>query len=271
MNPADLPTADPAQHAPVRDFYDGLAASYHLIYENWEVSMAEQARALDVLFREFGGRPGDEVLDVACGIGTQALGLAARGYAVTASDLSVGAIMRARREALRRGLDIDLSVADMRRAHEHHASGFDVVLCADNSLPHLLNDADILEALTQFRACLRPGGACVISVRDYAEVERGGTQVKPYGLRRDGAARYVEFQVWEWREPFYDLSLYLVRDALGAHCKTEVFRSTYYAITIPELMNLMVRAGFEHVERRDDVLFQPVLVGIRTAVEQGVP
>lgn len=270
MNPPAPPAADPLFRAPVRDFYDGLAASYHLIYEDWEASMVEQGRALDMLIREFGGAPGDEVLDVACGIGTQALGLATRGYAVTASDLSVGAIARARREALRRNLSVDLSVADMRRAHEHHASGFDVVLCADNSLPHLLSDIDILAALRQFRACLRPGGACLISVRDYAEVERGGTQVKPYGLRRDGGAKCVAFQVWEWREPFYDLSLYLVRDALGAACKTEVFRSTYYAITIPQLMALMTRAGFDHVERRDDVLFQPVLVGIRTAVEQGV-
>ncbi|MBX9965693.1 MAG: hypothetical protein K2Y35_21720 [Burkholderiales bacterium] len=77
--------------------------------------------------------------------------------------------------------------------------------------------------------------------------------------------------MWEWREPFYDLNLYLVRDALGTACRTEVFRSTYYAIGIPQLMALMTRAGFDHVERRDDVLFQPVLVGIRTAVEQGVP
>lgn len=109
----------------------------------------------------------------------------------------------------------------------------------------------------------------MISIRDYAAVERGGTQVKPYGLRSDGAAKCLAFQVWEWREPWYDPSLYLVCDALGAACKTEVFRSTYYAITIPHLMALMTRAEFGHVERRDDVLFQPVLVGVRTAVDPG--
>lgn len=270
MNPPSAP-AGAAHGSPAHACYDGLAASYHLIYEDWEAAVAEQGDALDRLIREFGGGPGDEVLDVACGIGTQALGLAARGYAVTASDLSVGAVTRARREALRRGLDMDLSVADMRRAHDHHASGFDVVLCADNALPHLLSDTDILAALRQFRECLRPGGTCLVSVRDYGTIERGGTQVKPHGVRRDGMARCVAFQVWEWHEPFYDLSLYLVRDALGAACKTEVFRSTYYAIAIPDLMALMVRAGFNHVERRDDVLFQPMIIGIRSAVEQGAP
>jgi 2-polyprenyl-3-methyl-5-hydroxy-6-metoxy-1,4-benzoquinol methylase len=41
------------------------------------------------------------VLDVSCGIGTQTLGLAHRGILVTASDLSAGAISRARAEAQR--------------------------------------------------------------------------------------------------------------------------------------------------------------------------
>ena len=40
--------------------------------------------------------PNARVLDVACGIGTQAIGLARRGFAVTASDVSAGAVRRAR-------------------------------------------------------------------------------------------------------------------------------------------------------------------------------
>lgn len=251
--------------AGVADFYDRLASIYHFIYENWEASIDAQGAALDAFLREFGGAPGDEVLDVACGIGTQTLGLAERGYALTASDLSTGAVARARREAQRRNLVVDFSVADMRRACEHHASGFDAVLCADNALAHLLSDEDILLALRQFHACLRPGGLCVLSVRDYATMERGGTRFKPYGVRCADMAKHVVFQVWEWREPLYDLSLYVVQDALGQASRTQVFRSTCYAIGIDRLMDLMAQAGFVHLERRDDVLFQPVIVGIRPA------
>jgi len=251
------------------NFYDRLASVYHLIYESWEGSVAAQGAALDALIREFGGMPGDEVLDVACGIGTQTLGLAERGYALTASDISAGAIARARREALKRELDVDFSVADMRQAFEHHASGFDAVLCADNALPHLLTDADILLALRQFHACLRPGGLCILSVRDYEAMTHGGTHFRPYGIRRDGTEKCVVFQVWEWREPWYDLNLYVVQDALGESCRSEVFRATYYAIGIDALMRLMARAGFDHVERRDDVLFQPVIVGVRPATRNG--
>ena len=64
------------------EFYDKLAPFYHLIFENWERSIERQGTALDSIIRT-NVRPGARsVLDVACGIGTQALGLAARGYDV---------------------------------------------------------------------------------------------------------------------------------------------------------------------------------------------
>src|SRR5262244_3520293 len=117
----------------ITEFYDALAPWYHLIYEDWESSIERQGSALDSVIRSILDERHRSVLDVACGIGTQSLGLAARGYAVTGSDLSPKAIDRARSEAARRDLSISFSVADMRRAYAHHAREFDIVLCADNS------------------------------------------------------------------------------------------------------------------------------------------
>jgi 2-polyprenyl-3-methyl-5-hydroxy-6-metoxy-1,4-benzoquinol methylase len=91
------------------------------------------------------------ILDVACGIGTQSIGLATKGFAVTASDLSAGAVDRAHVEARRRGVAIDFSVCDMRVAHDHHGREFDVVIACDNAIPHLLSDDEILRAFRQMR------------------------------------------------------------------------------------------------------------------------
>jgi 2-polyprenyl-3-methyl-5-hydroxy-6-metoxy-1,4-benzoquinol methylase len=102
------------------------------------------------LIRQQWGPAVRTVLDVSCGIGTQALGLAQRGYDITASDLSPKAIERARREAEIRGLRIDFSVADMRQAHENHQRAFDVVISCDNSVPHLLSDTEIQLAFASF-------------------------------------------------------------------------------------------------------------------------
>ena len=94
-------------------FYDALAPHFHLIHPDWESSVAVQGEQLDGIIREF--VPGAQtVLDCACGIGTQALGLAARKYRVTASDIAANALTRAREEAARRALEIEFSIADMR-------------------------------------------------------------------------------------------------------------------------------------------------------------
>ena len=147
--------------------YDEIATVYHLVYRDWNAAIAEQAATLDAVIRTHVGPAPRAILDVSCGIGTQALGLAAIGHAVTASDLSSAAVGRARLEAARRNLTIHFTVADMRRCAEVHGSGFDVVLSADNSIPHLLSDDAIREAFGNFHQCIRPGGITILDVRDY--------------------------------------------------------------------------------------------------------
>ena len=194
------------------DFYDQAAPFYHLIYRDWEASIARQGRQLAELIRTRWGSGCSTVLDVACGIGTQSLGLASLGFEVTGSDLSAAAVERARREAESRGLDIAFSVCDMRQVGEHHPGGFDVVLCADNSIPHLLNDEEIRSALSSMRSRLRVGGGLILTVRDYDREERGRGLVKPYGTRDVEGKRYLLWQVWDFEGDGYDLSMYFVED-----------------------------------------------------------
>jgi SAM-dependent methyltransferase len=248
------------------DFYDGLAPLYHLVYENWEASIERQGKALDSIIRSCLGETPQSILDVACGIGTQCLGLAALGHRVTGSDLSPAAVQRARREAVSRGMSIDFTVADMRAPNDHRRRDFDVVLCADNSLPHLLSDEEIIGALGQFLAALKPGGLYLISVRDYAALERGGVQVRQHGVRSERGTRWILFQLWEWRGSIYDLHFYFVADDGQSSCVTHVFRSSYYAVSIEHLIQLMVSVGFEQVQRINDVFFQPVIAGRRRLV-----
>jgi SAM-dependent methyltransferase len=206
------------------------------------------------------------VLDVSCGIGTQAIGLARRGFQVTGSDLSAGAIARATAEAKQRGLAIGFSVCDMREAFRHHGGGFDLVLSCDNSITHLLSDDDIVEALGQMHACVRRGGGCLLSVRDYDKEARGTGIVKPYGIRRENGKRYLVFQVWDFDGSLYDLTMYFVEDDGRADVgRTQIMRTRYYAISPGRLLQLMTQAGFVDTQRLDDRFYQPVLVGTRHA------
>ena len=161
-------------------FYDELAPYYHLIFEDWQAAIERQGARLAGVISQVWGTQIRSVLDVSCGIGTQAIALALNGFEVTASDLSKGSIERARKEAGARGLTIAFSTCDMRKAHEHHQTQFDLVISCDNSVPHLLSDEDILTGLRQFYECTRPGGGCLLTVRDYDKEERGTGLLKPF-------------------------------------------------------------------------------------------
>jgi SAM-dependent methyltransferase len=246
----------------VRDFYDQIAPFYHLIYGEWDASVQRQAQQIhDIITGSWQGVK--DVLDVSCGIGTQAIGLAKQGYRVTGIDIAPRQIERARKEAARYQVSIDFHVADMREADSFGRGRFDLVLSADNAIPHLLTDDDILDAMGQFHACLRPGGGLLISVRDYDGCQRSGTRVVPFGVREEAGVRYLVFQVWKFDGACYDLSMYFVEDRGGEEVKTHVMRSRYYAISIPHLVSLITAAGFRDVRRLDDRFFQPVLVATR--------
>ena len=248
------------------EFYDQLSSLYHLVYQDWDQAIQSQAGQLASIIENLWGSETKSILDVSCGIGTQAIGLAKLGFQVTASDLSSQEVERARQEASRRGVSIDFSVCDMRKICDRHHHQFDIVISCDNSIPHLLTDEDILLALRQMYACTRPGGGCILTVRDYDQEPRGVGIVKPYGVREEKNRRYLIFQVWDFIGNVYDLSMYVVIDDQQSDRPiTQVMRSKYYAIGTEQLLTLMKKAGFSAVERLDGQFFQPVLVGAKAS------
>jgi len=245
-----------------QDFYDQLAPFYHLLYRNWEASIARQSRGVAAVLTEFGVAPGSAILDATCGIGTQSIGLAQLGYRVTASDVSAGAVARARAEAASRGLVISFTIADLRHLSESFSDPFAAVVALDNAIPHLLSDDEIRAAFVECRRVLRPGGVLLVSARDYAAIERRTPDVRPYGVQTLGDCRYSAEQVWRWDGDQYDLILSLTEQRGNEPPVTHELWTRYYAVSLTTLERLMREAGFGTVMRRDEHFFQPLLVGV---------
>lgn len=243
------------------DFYERLTPFFHMIYADWDATITSHGEMLDDIIRSEWGDSAKTVLDVSCGIGTQSIGLAMLGYQVKASDLSAAAVERARQEAEARNLSIPFAACDMRDAYTHHDGGFDVVISAGNSLPHLLSDAEILEALQEMYRCLRPGGGCIITIRQYDREERGTGVIHPFRVYEERDRRFVIFQVWDFDGDLYDFSMYIVEDdGRSETLTTHVMRSDYYAISADHLARLIQQAGFDDVKRLDDAVAQPAIV-----------
>jgi ubiquinone/menaquinone biosynthesis C-methylase UbiE len=108
-------------------------------------------------------------LDLACGTGYAAIGLAAAGMAgeVHASDLSVRMLERCRANASSAGVSVRLALADAERLP--YADGaFDLVV-ARGALHHVPSPGDALRGI---RRVLEPGGTCVVLAEPTAPGER---------------------------------------------------------------------------------------------------
>jgi SAM-dependent methyltransferase len=253
----------------VSDFYDEFAKDYHLMFENWEASMTRQAVVIgSILERECGPAASTTVLDCACGIGTQALGLAKLGFHVTGSDVSARAVERARAEAHGRDLILPFYVADMRRLHAVPASGFDAVICMDNALPHLHSENELAQAAGQVRAKLRSGGTFVASIRDYDEIIQQRAVVHGPSFISDAGKRRIVFQLWDWQdERRYTFHLYITCETSAGWTNFHG-ASAYRAVLRDELTDILDRQGFISIRWRfpnESGFYQPIVIATANA------
>lgn len=253
----------PEDDAATHRFYEDLAGQYHLIFADWEQSIRYQREVLDRLIRAHLDAATPSVLDCTCGIGTQALGLAALGYRVHATDISPASVARAGREAARRAITLTTGVADLRTLAEQVAGTFDVVLSCDNALPHLLTDKDLRLATRNMQEKLRPGGLLLASIRDYdaALVERPHTTLPRVFEGPEG--RRVVFQVWDWMPdaPRYTLNQFIL-DKSGPEWRTHHWTAAYRALRRSELDEVLQAAGFQQIRWQmpeESGYYQPVV------------
>ena len=250
-----------------KSFYDALAPYYKYIYPDWDASVERQAVVLDSVIREFVGGNIQTILDVACGIGTQSIGLAKTGYRVTASDISSKEIEQAKIEAVRHNVAIKFQVADMRQVWEVYQRQFDIVIACDNSVPHLLEEEEILQAFRQFYRCVKPGGGCIITVRDYAKLERRAHRKEMYPrlVHSSDGKQLVMFDVWDfYGADHYEITTYVIEDNGGSDVEARVIRGgRYYCVEISRLESIFQQAGFREVTTLRGRYFQPLLVAIR--------
>ena len=261
------PPADrfPADRFPADSFYDDMASIYHLIFDDWDLSIERQRVVLGGLLP-----PPDiagPVLDCACGIGTQALGLARAGYKVEGSDLSTAQIERAKVEAAARGLDIAFRVDDMRHLGTATPGGFGVVLAFDNALPHLDSDDEIRTALAAMRDRLRPGGRLLISLRDYGPLMEQQPAMMPPSRFLDAGRRRIVHQVWDWQDDRrYVVHLYITRQMPDDSWTTAHVVGRYRAITPDEVAGHAEQVGFRQIRiltPAESGYYQPIVTAIR--------
>jgi glycine/sarcosine N-methyltransferase len=250
----------------VETFYDDLAASYHLMFEDWNQTVARQAAILGPVLEQYTGKRSAYLLDCACGIGTQTIGLAQRGHILVGSDLSGSAVKRAICEARSRDLDIRFHVADMRDLSSIPESGFDAVLAGDNALPHLLSQPDLEQAAVEIAGKLKDSGILLATIRDYDKLLlTRPTMQGPAFYEQDGKNRFVH-QVWQWHGEEYALHVYITLETESGW-QVKHFDSRYRALRRSDLNRALHSAGFRDIrwlEPETTMFYQPIVIATKS-------
>jgi SAM-dependent methyltransferase len=144
------------------EFYDRLARVFDVMTD-WQKRLDLEMPFLQRTLDQNGAR---SILDTACGTGWHAVALAQKGYQAAGCDASPVMIERARANAAQAGVKVRFEVADFGRLGEFSGT-FDAVLCLGNSLPHLLSQEALVEALQQMRGKLRAGGVLILHNLNY--------------------------------------------------------------------------------------------------------
>jgi SAM-dependent methyltransferase len=212
--------------------YDTLADVYDWLVPEPLLSPEGSASAFDVVLDELPA--GARVLDCACGTGTLAVGLALRGFEVTASDASEGMVERTRALAARHGVQVATAV---RVWEELDGGPFDAVFCVGNSITHA---RDRRAALAAMCGVLRQDGLLAVTSRTWERPQAEGEEV----VERHGRRARVTHR---WHPGELEVAVSFEDDGT-----TYAERLAYSPFTHGELQDDLLAAGFTPAESTFD-------------------
>ena len=254
----------------VTGFYDALSPFYHdNMGWDWDAVMRGEGSILGRFVAGRTGRDGPSaLLDCACGIGTQAIGLALQGYRVHATDLSAVSVDCARREAARIGVDMTFGVADFRDLGASVSDTFDVVIACDNSIAHCLTDEDLSRALASMKARLVADGLLLLSLRDYRPLVEDRPRFNNQHVQDRTDGRRVVFQIWDWADDghCYLMHQFLIRQD-GNGVETNHFQTTLRALQRDEVIATLEETGYGDIRwhpPEESGYYQPIVTARNT-------
>ena len=246
------------------NFYDDMASSYQLIFDDWDKAIERQLAVLSPLISGSGVL--GTILDCACGIGTQALGLAHAGYDVEGTDISKMEVARAVQEAALRNLDVKFRVDDMRQLATCKTRYYGTVVAFDNAIPHLDSDEEVAQSLAAMLRSLRAQGKVLLSLRDYGTLLAQRPVMQPPSLFMDNGLRRIVHQVWDWQDARrYTVHLYITRQTNNLDWQSAHFVGHYRAITPEEVATLAAQVGFKAVQVLSPAItgyYQPIVTAM---------
>jgi SAM-dependent methyltransferase len=219
-----------------RDFFDD---DYLRVFER-ELGPERTEDDVEGIIELAGLRPGMRVLDLACGHGRHAIGLARGGLTVAGLDLSPVLVARARKAAARADVEVTWHEQDMRVPVGH--GRFDAAVNLFNAFGYLEDEAEDRRALDAVAVALVDDG---VFLQEFGNREAQIRDFRPADVHRfdDGLTLIEERELDLRRSRLHVRYQFLEADGTVSGSRSHALR--LYSLT--ELVALHESAGL-HVE-----------------------
>lgn len=173
--------------------YDEFSAHYDR-FVNWEARLSAELPFLKSALNDLRGKPGEKlsILDTACGTGQHAIALTKAGFNCSGADFSEKMVTIAKEKAQQEGFKMTIQQAGFGTlAQTFGEDRFDGLLCLGNSLPHLLEEVSLANAMGDFAAVLKSGGKLIVQNRNFDLVLANRARWMPPQTFRKGDAAWI--------------------------------------------------------------------------------
>jgi glycine/sarcosine N-methyltransferase len=147
-------------------FYDALANEYDEM-TGMEERFKKERSYFQIIVEQYGVKT---ALDAGCGTGFHSILLAQLGVQVTATDISEQMLLQTKINAEKKGVQVDTIQTSFHNMQESVYETFDAVFCLGNSLPHLLTERELFDALRGFKNVLNPEGRLFVQTLNYDRI-----------------------------------------------------------------------------------------------------
>lgn len=204
------------------------------------------------------------VLDVACGVGRDALELCRQGYEVVGIDFSPRSIAVAQKQADKESLSVNFVVGDMRSLEKVDLGGpFDMAICLGNTIAYLKPGEGLEDVLSGMRNQLRPGGTLLLDTPNIdrfllQEPSEPNIEVEILKVLESDRGKEIfllhTLYRWEAREIEKEIIRVLISDTTE---RAEVGCTVYPILTTKALVRAAQETGFVDIQCYEDMSGTP--------------
>jgi len=192
-------------------------------------------RELDFILQYFNLEPGYKVLDIMCGYGRHAIGLARKGIHVTAVDNLKDYIEDIKKIVVLENLPLNYINSDILRYDS--TEKFDLAICMGNSL-NFFNENDSVQLMSSVASCLNKGGHFLINTWSLAE-----TVIKNFidkSWQYSGEARMLTDSVYLFNPTRVESEITIIsKDGIE-----EIKKAIDYIFSYSEMQKMLGASGF---------------------------